>query len=157
LEKLNVTVARSYVGSFMTSLEMQGIMITLCEVDESRLGKHGRGRCRYLARCTTLIPVFFLFFLLQALLDAATQAPAWPKTETNNMTESCVGRKGGLKQCLVTVECVFQCLCSMFVFNVCVQCLCLNVCVQCLCSMFVFNACVQCLFQCLFQCMFKAC
>jgi hypothetical protein len=59
LEKLNVTVARSYVGSFMTSLEMQGIMITLCEVDESRLGKHGRARCRYLARCTTLIPLFF--------------------------------------------------------------------------------------------------
>ena len=80
--------------------------------------------------------VFFVL-LLQALLDAATQAPAWPKTETNNMTESCVGRKGGLKQCLVTVECVFQCLCSMFVFNVCVQCLCFNVCVQCLCSMLV--------------------
>jgi dihydroxyacetone kinase len=67
LDNLDITISRTYIGSFMTSLEMQGMMITICKVDENRL----------------------------ELLDAATGALAWPKTEYNNMANSCVGRKGG--------------------------------------------------------------
>lgn len=46
-----ITIARIYVGAFMTSLNMHGLMLTLCAVDAPRLAR----------------------------LDAPTQAPAWPK------------------------------------------------------------------------------
>jgi dihydroxyacetone kinase len=67
LESLGFIVARSYVGSFMTSLEMQGMMITVCVVDDARL----------------------------SLLDAETRAPAWPRTESNLRATGRVGGTSG--------------------------------------------------------------
>ena len=57
-EKLGVTIVRTFVGSFMTSLEMAGVMLTVCAVDDLRLSR----------------------------VDAPTEAPAWPRMPANFAT-----------------------------------------------------------------------
>jgi dihydroxyacetone kinase len=57
-EKLKCCVERSFVGSFMTSLEMAGAMLTVLIVDDLRLAR----------------------------VDAPTEAPAWPRVPANFAT-----------------------------------------------------------------------
>lgn len=53
LARQGITVERAWAGTFLSALEMAGISLTLLRVDDARL----------------------------ALLDAATQAPAWPAAD----------------------------------------------------------------------------
>ncbi|XP_005988046.1 triokinase/FMN cyclase isoform X1 [Latimeria chalumnae] len=78
LESRGVVVERAYVGSFMTSLEMSGVSLTLMQVDPDLL----------------------------KLLDSGTTAPAWPNAGRVTLTgkNRSILLKEDLKAVEVTVE-----------------------------------------------------